>query len=60
VKVPIEVKIIIEVMPHERLVGELLVHKFVEESNDLRLYIGLWRSGVTAESKSSYGDYWGY
>src|SRR6202008_3962183 len=36
VKVPIEVEIIIEVMPHERLVGELLVHEFVEEGDGLR------------------------
>src|ERR1700749_3413458 len=36
VKVPIKVEIIIEVMPHEGLVGEFLVHEFVEESNNLR------------------------
>jgi hypothetical protein len=36
VKVPIEVELIIEVMPHERLVGELLVHELVEECDNLR------------------------
>ena len=34
VKIPIEVEVIVEVMPHERPVGELLIQKLVEEGRD--------------------------
>ena len=35
VKVPVKVEIVIEVMPHERLVGELLIQDLVEKGGDL-------------------------
>src|SRR4029077_19883620 len=35
VKIPVEIEIVIEVMPHEWLVGELLIQDLVEKGSDL-------------------------
>src|SRR3954469_13352488 len=46
VKVPIKVEIVVEVMPHKRLVGELLVHKFIKKGDNLRAIhwlVKVWR-----------------
>ena len=38
-EVPVDVEVIVEVMPHERLSGELRVEKLVEEGHDLLLIL---------------------
>ena len=35
VQIPVDIEVIIEIMPHERLAGEFRVHQLVEECHDL-------------------------